>query len=280
LILKAASLIKPRQRRRRVPVLPGTLAPAKAPNELWTADFKGQFVLGDRRWCYPLTVMDHHSRYLIGCRGQYTTAGAPTRRAFEAWFRTYGLPQRIRTDNGVPFASRTAGGLSRLAIWWIRLGILPERIRPGRPQQNGRHERMHRTLKAVATRPAAMNLGAQQRQFDRFQQLYNEQRPHEALAQRTPSVCYRPSIRSYPERLPELAYPDYYHVHVVRPSGVIQKFNRQFYVSHVLAGECVGMCQVSESVWDVYFGPLRLGGFDLAKHCATSQRDDYFTLKV
>lgn len=168
-----------------------------APNALWSADFKGQFKLGTGAYCYPLTIVDSYSRYLLACRGLESVATPSTRSVFEGIFRTYGLPDRIRTDNGAPFATCAPGRLSALSVWWIKLGITPELIQPAYPEQNGRHERMHRTLKVEATRPAAGTLRGQQRRFDHFQREYNDERPHEALAQVPPAQHYRPSPRPY-----------------------------------------------------------------------------------
>lgn len=279
-ILKSEGLISPQRRRQRVPPASLPFAPVDAANEVWSVDFKGQFILSNRRWCYPLTVMDHHSRYLICCQGLSSTAGLPVRKVFELCFREYGLPRRIRSDNGVPFAARTAGGLSHLSVWWLRLGILPERIKPGKPQENGRHERMHRTLKQAATRPAQRSFKAQQHHFDQFRHGYNHERPHEALAQDTPSMHYRHSERAYPEHLPELEYPTHYRLKRVSPGGVIYLANRMVYLTHVLAGETVGLCQLDEQAWDVYFGPVRLGGFDLAVPNTKSKRLDYLSIRV
>ena len=184
-VLKRAGLIPSRRTRRRVSPGAVVVDGINTPNGLWSADFKGQFLTNDARWCYPLTVMDHASRYVLGCHGLPSTRGLPARAVFERLFRHYGLPERMRTDNGVPFASLGTGGLSRLSIWWIRLGIVPERIIPGRTPQNGRHERMHRTLKRAVTQPPAMNLRAQQRRFNAFCHHYNTERPHEALEQHT-----------------------------------------------------------------------------------------------
>lgn len=279
-ILKAARLVEPRKRRIRVPGMPSPLPPADEPNAVWSADFKGQFLLGNRQWCYPLTVMDQDSRYLIGCQGLKTTAVTSARNSFERWFREYGLPTRIRTDNGVPFATRAAGGLSALAIWWIRLGIAPERIAPGKPQQNGRHERMHRTLKKAVTKPAASSFRRQQQRFDDFREDYNDHRPHESLGQVTPASRYRSSTRPYPERLPEIEYPGHYLPRRVGSAGVIYIANYQAYLSHLLVGETVALEQMDEDVWDVYFGPVRLGRLDTARPSRKSQRSDYLTLKV
>ena len=276
-VLKRAGLITPRRVRRRVAPSRGVVDGIKVPNGLWSADFKGQFVTGDRRWCYPLTVMDHSSRYLLGCRALPGTRGAETRTSFERLFRRYGLPERLRTDNGVPFASLGSAGLSRLSIWWIRLGIVPERIKPGQPQQNGRHERMHRTLKRAAAQPPAPNARAQQRRFDVFRRHYNAERPHEALAQRTPASVYIPSPRPYPERLPEMVYPSYMHAHRVCDTGLVYWNAWRIYVGYLLAGEHVGIEPVGDGLWNVHFGPIRLGGFDERN---LKPAEDYLTLKL
>ena len=276
-VLKRAGLITSRRLRRRAARSGGISNSIQIPNALWSADFKGQFLTGDARWCYPLTVMDDSSRYLLDCRALPGTRTAPTRSAFERLFRHYGLPQRLRTDNGVPFASTGTAGLSRLSIWWIRLGIVPERIEPGRPQQNGRHERMHRTLKHATLQPPASNATVQQRRFDLFCQHYNAQRPHEALAQRTPASLYTPSLRPYPRRLPELTYPGYIHVHRVCSGGLIYWNAWQIYVGYLLAGEQVGVEAVDDGVWKVHFGPVCLGGFDERN---AKKGEDYLNLKL
>jgi putative transposase len=276
-VLKRAGLITPRRLRRRVAPSGGVLDGIQVPNGLWSADFKGQFITGDRHWCYPLTVMDHASRYLLGCRALPGTRGAETRTSFERLFRRYGLPERLRTDNGVPFASLGSAGLSRLSIWWIRLGIVPERIKPGQPQQNGRHERMHRTLKRAAAQPPAPNARAQQRRFDVFRRHYNAERPHEALAQRTPASVYTLSPRPYPERLPEMIYPSYMHAHRVCDTGLIYWNAWRIYVGYLLAGEHVGIEPVGDGLWNVHFGPIRLGGFDERN---LKPEEDYLTLKL
>jgi len=276
-VLKRAGLITPRRLRRRVAPSRGVVNGIQAANALWSADFKGQFLTGDKRWCYPLTVMDHSSRYLLGCRVLPGTRTIETRAVFERLFRHYGLPERLRTDNGVPFASLGTAGLSRLSIWWIRLGIVPERIEPGRPQQNGRHERMHRTLKRAAAQPPAPNAAAQQRRFDVFRRHYNTERPHEALAQRTPANSYTPSPRPYPKRLPELTYPSYIHPHRVCDSGLIYWNAWRIYVGYLLAGEHIGVEPVGDGVWNVHFGPVCLGGFDERK---ARKEEDYLTLKL
>ena len=261
-LLKREGLARPR-RRRPVPGHPGRpLTPSDAPNALWTADFKGQFRLGSGPYCYPLTVIDGYSRYLLACRGLEAIATGSTRSVFEGLFRTYGLPDRIRTDNGPPFATCALGRLSALSVWWIKLGIAPELIQPSHPEQNGRHERLHRTLKAEATRPPAATLRGQQRRFDHFQHEYNEERPHEALAQVPPAQHYVPSPRPYPRTLPELDYPRHFETRYVSTNGGIRWHHRWVNVSHVLAEEFVGLEEVSDGVWSVYFGPVLLGRLD------------------
>ncbi|MGR9073151.1 MAG: IS481 family transposase, partial [Gammaproteobacteria bacterium] len=253
-ILNQAGLVKSRRRKRRVPRYPQPFAPVTSANELWSADYKGQFKLGGGQWCYPLTVMDHQTRFLCGCQALSGTRFKETQAVFVDLFRQYGLPDRIRSDNGVPFASRGCGGLSRLSLWWIKLGILPERIEPGKPQQNGRHERMHQTLKEAATRPPAASMKSQQRRFDEFRHEYNQLRPHEALGQCTPASKYRPSQRPYPERTPELHYPDYFEVRKVSTNGVVYWRNKLVYISHLLKDEVIGMEEIEEGIWAVYYG--------------------------
>jgi putative transposase len=213
----------PKQRRRRAIGHPGQPSSSiLAPNDLWCADFKGQFKTGDGIYCYPLTVTDGYSRFLLQCQGLSSTRVAEAEPVFTRLFKQYGLPLRIRTDNGVPFATNTLARLSSLSAWWVRLGVMPELIEPGKPQQNGRHERMHRTLKAETTRPAAATLRAQQRKFNHFRHEFNTERPHEALEMRTPAACYQPSFRPMPDRLPPLVYPDRFEVRYVSYNGGIR----------------------------------------------------------
>lgn len=261
-LLKRAGLVAPRRRRRRSPPYSRPFVAADRPNALWSIDFKGQFRLGDGNYCYPLTVSDNFSRYLLVCRGLSSTEGAPVRVWLERAFREYGLPVAIRSDNGAPFASVGLGGLSRLSAWWVRLGIVPERIAPGRPDQNGRHERMHRTLAAAVERAPAASLGAQQPRLERFRREYNEERSHQSLARRTPAELHRGSTRPYPSRLPPVDYPRHYSVRRVCHSGEF-KWNGQFvYVSQVLAGEPVGLEPIGDGQWCVHYGLLPLGTLD------------------
>lgn len=251
----------PKKRRRRALGHPG--APSNvilAPNDLWCADFKGQFRTGDGLYCYPLTVTDGFSRYLLGCQGLHSTKVAEAKPMFARWFKEYGLPRAIRTDNGVPFATTTLARLSSLSAWWVRLGVMPQFIEPGKPQQNGRHERMHRTLKAETTLPAAAaTLQAQQRRFNAFRTEFNNDRPHEALNQATPASCYHPSPRPMPDRLPPLTYPDRFEVRYVSYNGGIRWKKDWVNVSIVCAGDYVGLEEIDDGVWNVYFGALRLG---------------------
>ena len=277
-ILHAEGLVQPRRRRRRVAPQPQPFSPVRGPNDVWSADFKGQFKTRDGRWCYPLTVMDHTSRFLLACDGLEGARSQESRAVFERLFREFGMPARIRTDNGVPFASIAPGGLSRLSIWWIRLGVLPERIEPGKPQQNGRHERMHRTLKCAVTHPVSENLRQQQQQFDDFVWTYNHERPHEGLGQQCPASCYEASIRSFPSRLPELNYPSHFEVRKVGRNGVIYWQNLRGYAGYLLVDEWVGLEQIADGIWDAYFGPHRMGRFD--ERLAGGKGGDYINLKV
>lgn len=234
------------------------------PNDIWCADFKGEFRVGDGRYCYPLTISDHYSRYLISCEGLESTNGLGSRGVFEFAFRQYGLPSAIRTDNGSPFACRGLGGLSKLSIWWLRVGIKIERIEPGHPEQNGRHERMHLTLKQETTRPAGKNLLRQQERFDGFVDEYNTKRPHEALDMKVPAEIYKPSVRLYPEEIPEPEYPLHDIVRVVSPGGLVSFIgrNRAFHLGVALSGEKVGLRELENNKWLVSFMNLDLGYLD------------------
>ncbi|MEO5617490.1 MAG: IS481 family transposase [Candidatus Eisenbacteria bacterium] len=261
-LLKRNGLVESRTRRR----YPGhggrPTTPMTAPNEIWCADSKGEFKTSDGIYCYPLTVTDGYSRYLIACQGLGSTAHEGARPVFLRLFREFGLPQLIRTDNGVPFATTALGRLSRLPVWWIQLGIYPELIEPGHPEQNGRHERMHRTLKRHTARPPASTGRAQQRRFNAFRTEYNEERPHEALDQHTPASRYQRSERELPTRLSETDYPPHFERRLVSRTGGIRWSSRWVNVSHVLGGEYVGLEEVGDGVWDLYFGLLRLGHMD------------------
>jgi putative transposase len=261
-ILKRLDLVKDRRRRRRIDHPGRPITQASAPNQLWTADFKGQFKTQDANYCYPLTVADSYSRYLLGCRALSSTKTLGTKAAFQRLFQQFGLPETIRTDNGTPFAAPTAiGRLSRLSAWWIRLGIRPELTQPSHPEQNGSHERMHRTLKAETTRPPSANRSQQQKKFESFRHEYNYERPHEHLNQKSPSQLYCPSSRSYPDRLPELQYPGHFEVRKVSRNGGIRWKKGWVNISHSLLEQNVGLEEVHDRVWSLYFGPLLLGRF-------------------
>jgi transposase InsO family protein len=260
-LLKRRGLTVPRKRRPRARPS-AELSSVTAANQVWGIDFKGWFRTQDGSRCDPLTITDVHSHYLLRCQVVRQCDEAHVRPLLVAVFREHGLPERIRSDNGPPFATTGRGGLSRLAVWWIRLGILPERIQPGHPQQNGRHERMHRTLKQQTTRPAARNLRAQQKAFDEFRQEYNQERPHQGLGMATPGSLYEPSGREYPRRLPELAYPAGWILRRVTDSGEVKHQGRRFFLSEVLGGEVVGLEEIDEQHYRLWFGPVELGLLD------------------
>jgi len=239
------------------------LSAGAAPNALWCADFKGEFKLGNGRYCYPLTVSDHASRYLLLCEAFESTREAPVIAAFQQLFRERGLPGAIRSDNGLPFASPNGlYNLSRLSVWWLRLGIAIERIKPGHPQQNGRHERMHLTLKKEATRPPGLNSLQQQAKFDAFMREFNAERPHEALAMRCPAELYAPSPRPY-HGLPELEYPWHDRDILVTACGRICLHRKKINISIVLAGQKLGIKEVDDGIWLVSFMHYDLGYIDL-----------------
>jgi transposase InsO family protein len=229
-----------------------------APHEVWSADFKGQFKTGDGLDCDPLTVADGYSRFLLGCQALSSTRGAEAQPVFTRLCKDFGLPTRIRTDNGGPLATNPLGRLSHLSAWWVRLGILPACIDPGKPPQNGRHERLHRTLKAETTRPPARTRRAQQRKFERFREEFHGQRPHEALDMRTPATCSAPSPRPMPHKLPPLEYPDRFAVRDVSANGGIRWHHQWGNVAHVCVGAYVGLEEIDDGVCNVSFGPLKL----------------------
>jgi putative transposase len=258
-ILKQHGMSRPQRPRRRTAPYAAPFTGCDAPNAVWCADFKGGFELGNGRRCNPLTISDAYSRYLLRCEGLTLMDEQRVRPIFESTFCEFGLPIAIRTDNGPPFGTVGPGGLSRLAIWWIKLGIRPERIRPAKPQENGRHERMHRTLKADATKPPQRTLADQQRAFDRFRRVYNQERPHEALGMKAPWTAYEASSRRYPVKLREPEYPSDFAVRSVRPKGMIKWKGVELYLGETLAGENVGIHQVDDERWQVYFADVPLG---------------------
>ena len=261
-LLKARGLVRSQRRRLRPRASASPLVPARHPNDLWTTDFKGEFRTGDGRYCYPLTVRDAFSRYVLRCEALASKTSDSVQRQFEHAFRHFGLPARIRSDNGPPFAGLGFTRLSRLAVWWIRLGIRPERIALGRPEQNGSHEQFHRVLKAETARPPAPTHAAQQRRFRRFCAEYNHVRPHEALQDRPPTSCYEPSARPFPERLPPLEYPGHMEIRRVSPMGQLSWRGRQLHLTEALAGQDVAFNEVDDGLWMVYFAAVRVARFD------------------
>lgn len=252
-----------KNRRRRKWTHPGA-APihTDAPNQVWPADFKGQFKTADGQYCYPLTVTDHFSRVLLVCRGLLSVKTADAKPVFRALFRSVGLPDAIRTDNGTPFASTGIHGLSGLNVWWMQLGIVHQRIPPSSPQENGTHERMHRELKRETTRPVATSLRAQQRRFDAFRRRYNHERPHEGIGDRTPASLWVPSLRAYPERITPPLYPAHMEVRRVSTAGTFRLHARQPFLSHALQNEYIGLEEVADGIWNIVYYSTLLGKID------------------
>lgn len=267
-LLKRANLIRSKRRHQspKGKALFGSRTRAVEPNMVWTADFKGQFRLrrGSGVYCYPLTVLDLHTHYLLGCRALETTSVAPARQVFVRLFREYGLPMVLRTDNGMPFAQPNAlGRLGALAFWWVRLGIRPEHITPACPSENGAHERFHKTLKAAATKPASESFSGQQKRFDSFRTEYNNDRPHQSLPEhRPPSHLYTSSPRPYPTRLPTLVYPDNCSVRLVNGGGNIKWRSQALFLSVNLAGDYVSLTERDNDIFTIAYSSLELGDFD------------------
>jgi putative transposase len=260
-ILEREGLVQPRRKRVRRwhPGRPATSA--SQPNAIWTLDYKGQFRLMNGVLCYPLTTQDMFSRYLLGCRGLTSTGLVPARKVLERQFREYGLPERIRSDNGTPFASNALGRLSALSVWFIQLGIIPELIEPSSPYQNGKHENMHGHLKRRTARKPCASMPAQQQAFDAFRTEFNTVRPHEALDGRVPASLYQLSPRPFPRRLRPITYPQHFEVRLVSRNGGIRWFNDWVNVSHLLAEQPVGFEAIDDGLFNVYFGPVWLGRF-------------------
>lgn len=233
-----------------------------APNQIWTADFKGQFLMRNGVYCYPLTIADLFSRYLLCCHGLLDVRTEGVKPQFLRLFREYGLPDAIRSDNGAPFASCGIHGLSKLNVWWLQLGITHQRITPGSPQENGAHERMHKTLKAKVTRPPAANLNLQQRVFNRFRETYNDIRPHEALNDETPASVWKPSNRPYPERILPPEYPGHVEVRRVSNKGSFRLKCGQIFLSQTLNGEYIGLEEINDGLWNILYYQTLLGRFD------------------
>jgi transposase InsO family protein len=260
-ILARHNLTSPRKRKRRVTPYRQPFMDCNAPNDVWYADFKGQFKTGDGKYCYPLTVTDAFSRYIICCAALESTRQETARQVFESLFSLFGLPCAIRTDNGAPFASHGAGGLTVLSAWWVRNGIVHERIRPGKPQENGRHERMHKTLKAEATVPAKESLKDQQAEFDRFVHEFNHERPHEAIGMLTPADVYSKSGRVY-KNICKASYAMVTTTRNIRTNGCVKWRGKEIFISEMLAGERLGLvpvCCDKPELFDVYYSTLKIG---------------------
>ena len=261
-ILRRAGVTEPRKKSSRVPLWPFQLAAAEGPNQVWCADFKGYFHCQDGSRCDPLTLTDNYSRFLLRCQAVDGLDEKYARPVFEGAFREYGLPEVIRNDNGCPFASVALAGLSELSAWWIRLGIRPERIRPGKPQQNGAHERMHRTLREATAEPPQRNLRSQQRAFDRFREEFDFQRPHEALAMKTPAEVYGHSERAYPSRLPKVEYGSDRLVRTVGSCGRIRWSGERIFITKTLGNEPIGLEGVADGLWRLWYSFHPIGWLD------------------
>jgi transposase InsO family protein len=263
-LLRREGLVRERRRPARREPHPGPpQIAANEPNDLWTTDFKGQFPTRSGWWCYPLTVLDHASRLCVALDGLGSTDGERARPVFERAFREFGLPRAILSDNGAPFAAaRGLRGLTKLSVWWLKLGIHPLRTEPASPEQNGAHERFHRTLKAETAKPPAGNRNAQQRRFNRFRKVYNDERPHEALQLATPASRYRPSDRPCPAYLPEPEYPNHFQTFFVNAQGTLYVDGELKHLSNALAGERVGMEETDDGIWTIYFFKERLARYD------------------
>lgn len=260
-VLDKHNLVK-RQKRRRYKAQGTELVNVVQPNHLWCADYKGEFMLGNKKYCYPLTITDYHSRYLLACDALDSTKEQFAFTIFEKTFKEFEMPNCIRTDNGIPFASPNAlYGLSKLSVWWLRLGIRIERIKPGNPQQNGRHERMHLTLKKETTKPPAFNFLQQQEKFDNFIHVYNQQRPHQAIGMKYPAEIYTPSAKQY-RQISDIEYPFADRIATITACGRICFNNKKINVSSVLAGQKVGVTQTDDKIWLVTFMHYDLGYFD------------------
>lgn len=273
-MLKREGLVVGRRIRRKTPAYTQPLGHAQEANDVWCADFKGWFRTLDQQRIDPLTMSDAASRYLLRCQVVEKTDTARVQAIFEAAFREYGLPLAIRTDNGAPFATRAICGLSPLSVYLMKLGIVPERIQAGHPEQNGRHERMHRTLKAETAQPPAAHRRAQQRAFDHFRQVYNEQRPHQALGMKTPASCYQPSPRAYPSRLPTPEYDSTMVVRKVGPCGTFGWKGEKVFLSETLPNEPIGLEAIEDDFWLVYFAAFPIALFDSHRRQITRLPED------
>jgi putative transposase len=278
-VLDRHGLVNKKKRRKKFSSIAGYLSIPQQANDLWCTDFKGQFKMKNKRYCFPLTITDFNSRYLISCEALNSTSEDPCYSVFEHAFKEYGLPKAIRSDNGVPFASgNSLWGLTKLSVWWIRLGIKIERIKPGNPQQNGRHERMHRTLKLEATKPAGSNLLQQQEKFYDFIREYNYERPHQALAMKCPGEVYENSKIEY-KGVSDLTYPGFDRTLLITNCGRVCMRGGKIHVSQAFANQHVGLKEVDDNIWEVSFMDYQLGYFDEFSR-KFAPKDDPFGIKL
>lgn len=261
-LLKKHNLIRPRKRKRRTAPYTAPLILCSEPNDVWSIDYKGQFTLGNQEACYPLTITDNFSRYVLAIEGSNRISSQETKQTLQRLFDEFGLPRAIRSDNGTPFAGTGLAGLSTLAVWLIKLGIVPERIRSGHPEENGRHERMHFTLKQETALPPAFDHIEQQRKFDNFKKIFNEQRPHEAINFNRPAWLFNPSTRSYPKKMGQIEYDENTITRRVRPNGMIKWKGNDIFISQTLEGERIAFKPHSNEEWVIYFSFLPLGFFN------------------
>lgn len=264
--LKKNNLVNPRKKIKRVPDYKNHFSECNSPNDVWSVDYKGQFYTRDKQICYPLTISDNFSRYLLECQSLSGPKFAETKSVFEKIFREYGIPKTIRSDNGTPFASKSVAGLSRLSIWFIQLGILPERIQKGCPQQNGRHERIHKTLKYETLDTVSKNMKEQQKRFDIFKTDYNFYRPHEALDNKTPSDFYKKSSLKYPSKIHKPIYDYGFEVRQVRNNGEIQFKGQYYFLTNLLDDEPVALKKVDENIWDIFYYFFPIASLNLRKN--------------
>lgn len=279
-IIKREGLTR-KKRKRRKPSHPGRpSATAQSPNDIWTTDFKGEFKTMDGFYCYPLTLLDEYSRFLLDCQGLYSTGYSGAFKVFKRAFKEYGLPNAMKSDNGSPFASIGIARLSKLSVWWIRLGIDPIFIQPARPYQNGVHERMHKTLKDESTIPPAGNLKAQQRKFNSWRQEYNFSRPHESLQGKYPCQVYRPSLKKLPSRIPDIDYPNHFEVRLVSENRCFKWKQEHVFVSASLVKQHIGLEEVMDGIWAIYFSWKRIGFLDEKKMQIINDLNRYKSEKV
>lgn len=261
-ILKRHGLVGKRKKRVRIPLYTQPFELCTAPNDVWSIDYKGDFKLGNGQRCYPLTLTDNYSRYLLGCDAFAKISGLDVKNTMIRLFKEYGLPKAIKSDNGSPFSSKALAGLSQLSVWWIKLGIIPERIRPGHPEENGRHERMHLTMKTQVARPPQATMVLQQKALDDFQIEFNNERPHEGIANSRPAWLYTNSSRCYPEKLNQVEYDTNVTTRQIRTNGTMKWRGKEIFISETLCGERIGLTPISDIEWMIQFSKFNLGIFN------------------